>query len=812
MDNPNLIAAKRLAALGIAVFPCNQTKRPQPGVRWKEEATTDEARITSWWRRWPGSLPAYQVGRHGMLAIDLDGDFGFEDWDKVRGDHEEPPVRLRTPGGGHHIFFKQDGSFGNSRGTLPPKRKNPVTSEDEGIDIRGAAGYVVAEGAVMPDGRTYEPVDNFVGLIEALEADTVPPLPEWLAEILQPPQTEKGIPLSAGDQSAAGIPIAEQNQSAGAVTKAVILPGDRPSDFFRRVNEAALARLDAWVSTLFPGARHQPGTGAYRVSSRQLGRNLQEDLSIAPTGIVDFGVADMGDPRGGKRTPIDLVQEYGGAPDVREASRWLCEQLGIDFDALWRETHPEPDNEIRLGQINGLSAPGEGTDDTDDPEEDEGEAAPIDEALTHVDGVLGEMVDWIADCSPTGNRLLALSAALPLMGTLLGRRMATPTQGGGGLELYVISLLQSGGGKSVPMTAIARLMEVAGLDNQHIAPPEFRSGAAFGDFMCRQPLSLSIIDEVADYLSVVLADRQQGHQIELEKLLKEQWGKGFASLRTAHSKSSGSGKVFAPCYSIYGATTPEAFFRTIKSRHVTGGFANRLTVINAAGSGGDREPTGSVRNPPDSLIDGVKTMYALGASGRGNLSSFIDKNAAVDPDPVIVPWASQEAQDEFSAFERECRELVDSLGELGKIYGRTAFMAAKIATIRACGRISPVTADDMRWGIAIARQSADLFRAELAGNMLDPLSAGELLRKIAEQFRRPTKRGQELMAKYGAMTLPRRFLWRNLKHHTNRHPGEFDSALKAMEANGEVKLGKMTVPGAKDMPVVMYGSGRRQIA
>lgn len=723
MDNPNLTAALRLAALGIAVFPCNQTKRPQPGVRWKEEATTDEARIASWWRRWPNSLPAYQVGRHGMLVVDLDGDFGFEDWDKVRGEHEEPPVRLRTPGGGHHLFFKQNGSFGNGRGSLPPKRKNPVTNEDEGIDIRGAAGYVVAEGAVMPDGRSYEPVDNFVGLIEALESDSVPPLPEWLAEILR----DKGM-----------APVAATPIASPTTVSARPASGDRPSDFFRRVNESALARLDDWVGALFPGARHQPGTGAYRVSSRQLGRNLQEDLSIAPTGIVDFGVADMGDPRGGKRTPIDLVQEYGGAPDVREASRWLCGQLGIDFDDLWRETHPEPDIEIRLKAPDALGS-AEVVDD-DDPEEDESEATPIDEALTHVDGILGEMVDWIADCSPTGNRLLALSAALPLMGTLLGRRMATPTQGGGGLELYVISLLQSGGGKSVPMTAIARLMEVAGLDNQHIAPPEFRSGAAFGDFMCRQPLSISIIDEVADYLSVVLADRQQGHQIELEKLLKEQWGKGFASLRTAHSKSSGSGKVFAPCYSIYGATTPEAFFRTIKSRHVTGGFANRLTVINAAGSGSEREPTGSVRHPPDRLIDGVKQMYALGASGRGNLSSFIDKNAAVDPDPVVVPWGRQEAQDAFCSFEHECRELVDSLGELGKIYGRTAFMAAKIATIRACGRISPVTADDMRWGIAMARQSADLFRAELSGNMLDPLSAGEMLMKVEQQFTKPTEK------------------------------------------------------------------------
>jgi hypothetical protein len=37
---------------------------------------------------------------------------------------------------------------------------------------------------------------------------------------------------------------------------------------------------------------------------------------------VDFGVADMGDPREGKRTPINIVMEYGNK-DSGEACAWL---------------------------------------------------------------------------------------------------------------------------------------------------------------------------------------------------------------------------------------------------------------------------------------------------------------------------------------------------------------------------------------------------------------------------------------------------------------------------------------------------------
>ena len=40
-----------------------------------------------------------------------------------------------------------------------------------------------------------------------------------------------------------------------------------------------------------------------------LGRDLEEDLSISPSGVKDFGVHDLDDPRQGKRTPVDLVME-----------------------------------------------------------------------------------------------------------------------------------------------------------------------------------------------------------------------------------------------------------------------------------------------------------------------------------------------------------------------------------------------------------------------------------------------------------------------------------------------------------------------
>jgi hypothetical protein len=87
------------------------------------------------------------------------------------------------------------------------------------------------------------------------------------------------------------------------------------------LNRLALANLDAWVPDLFPSA-HKTADGGYRIKSDALGRDLEEDLSISPKGIKDWGVRDQGDPRQGKRTAVELVVEYG------KTREWLEEKLG----------------------------------------------------------------------------------------------------------------------------------------------------------------------------------------------------------------------------------------------------------------------------------------------------------------------------------------------------------------------------------------------------------------------------------------------------------------------------------------------------
>jgi hypothetical protein len=178
----NVDIALRLARAGLHVFPCTPDKLPSVRGSWRENSTTDQSTIASWWRVRTSHLVAIDLGKAELLVIDGDrhpnGD-GVVNHDGVQALHDlfrEHGTSLkhhpmtRSPSGGVHIYCKNPHGFGNSEGDLP-----------KGINIRGAGGYVVAPGCVLPDGRRYVPLG--ADLVDAFQS--IPPMPEWLAEMIK---------------------------------------------------------------------------------------------------------------------------------------------------------------------------------------------------------------------------------------------------------------------------------------------------------------------------------------------------------------------------------------------------------------------------------------------------------------------------------------------------------------------------------------------------------------------------------------------------------------------------------------------------
>ena len=152
-------SAARYAARGWHVFPLvPRDKRPlyEGGFH---AATTDAARVAAWWRLDPESNIGLHPARSGLVVFDVDGPTS-DDAAGALGLLAEPTLTAATGrrflpasdpkhyADARHLYFSTVGlpagllaAFGNGR--------------LQGVEVKGAAGYVVLPPSVHPSGHRY---------------------------------------------------------------------------------------------------------------------------------------------------------------------------------------------------------------------------------------------------------------------------------------------------------------------------------------------------------------------------------------------------------------------------------------------------------------------------------------------------------------------------------------------------------------------------------------------------------------------------------------------------------------------------------
>jgi predicted P-loop ATPase len=232
------------------------------------------------------------------------------------------------------------------------------------VEILGAGQQFVAYGIHPDTNREYEWPESGPDVVPLADLPVVTEaaLREFVAAVegmlrAAGGRTKKEIDAAAEKVAESPAELARPETTADR-PKATSGPrsGAGGDNFFKAVNSAALDSLDAWVPQIFGAKAERQAAGGYRVTSADLGRALEEDLSIHPSGIQDFG------PRKGL-SPIDVVMEFGSAPSLQEAAFKLCEWLGqkpTEFG--WKETREKSERPRKAMPRD--AAPGEGDDDT----------------------------------------------------------------------------------------------------------------------------------------------------------------------------------------------------------------------------------------------------------------------------------------------------------------------------------------------------------------------------------------------------------------------------------------------------------------
>lgn len=221
MPTDKRAAALAWAARGFRVFPLSPWSKFPIKEGWTQTADNDPAYVWNTWTGPNGEALNYNIGvlTTDLCVADIDMKNGRNGWGSFTSHGGSvDTLMVRTPTGGYHAYYC---------GALVA---NGVDRQD-GIDIRGHNGYVIAPGSELPE-----------GLYELVSDQPISLAPDWLVDIAKPIRHR---------HEKADIPLIDLDQPA-AIALAAVTMRDAPSAIIgerdQRAYEWACQMRDLGVS------------------------------------------------------------------------------------------------------------------------------------------------------------------------------------------------------------------------------------------------------------------------------------------------------------------------------------------------------------------------------------------------------------------------------------------------------------------------------------------------------------------------------------------------------------------------------------
>ena len=355
--------------------------------------------------------------------------------------------------------------------------------------------------------------------------------------------------------------------------------------------------------------------------------------------------------------------------------------------------------------------------------------------LTRVPGVVGMLIDWTVASALYPNRMLALGSALVTVGTLMSRRVMTPTRGV--THLYVVGVAESSTGKQHPADCLKEAVTVAGMSR--VLCGEIKSAAALARILSVQgPIVCAVIDEYGLVLDRLVRSNATSSESSLMSDMRTLWGTQFGKqYHTAATLDRPAELIYGPAFSIFALSIPEDVGAAFKSRQIFGGFFNRHLYLI-----GDKRPPKQdpfPGNVPPKLIAGLKALVPhLGADAILKQPTSEIKSPK-DEKPISVPITAQ-VELRWGPGAKAVWDQLDLLASepdrmKQTMFARVSDMTVRLASIVAFGRGSKtVDEPDMLWARALTMRSAqDMYEAVLK-HMEDPKSHNAMCQEILEMF------------------------------------------------------------------------------
>jgi hypothetical protein len=252
-----------------------------------------------------------------------------------------------------------------------------------------------------------------------------------------------------------------------------------------------------------------------------------------------------------------------------------------------------------------------------------------------VEGLIGQVCDWINATALRPQPILTLFAVLTAFAALFGNRYSVKPFGTR-LNIYVCGIAPTGTGKDQARKCLTILFEAGGAGG-HIMGSDVTSDAAILKALEGNPSLVCLMDEIGLLLQALSGFNVASHRTGIVSMLMKLYsssGSVFKGTEYADRKRQRV-DIINPCQSVYGTSTKESLLDAYSGADAKSGNVNRWMIIE-----GDQNPETSSLNfdnpitldPPKNLVDEISNIVA-----NRTLSEFghIEISVTEDAQPLL---------------------------------------------------------------------------------------------------------------------------------------------------------------------------------
>lgn len=669
-----LDAALRYAEIGWPVFPCGPDKKPlirkDDGGSGFHDATTDVAQIAAWWSKWPKAQVGIATGAAGLCVIDLDKK------PSEQKDGVESFSRLRDENGPYGCGLVASTPRGGRHYVYlmpdPPVSCAADIIKGSGIDVRAEGGYVVAPCGI--EGREWIGGDPFDVGVDG--SSNLCPMPSWVLDLVRGGR-RSAAGEAAGIDTDGALPL--RPEQAAAIRRALSYVDNDPRDIWIRIGMAlkstgcGQAAYDLWVEWSQSSPKFDPKDQDYQWRSIREYRIDGTEIAIGTL----FHLARMGGYV--PTTEDEIVVE--GAPVPPPAPP------------------PMPKRAF--------------------PDE-----------LFNCPGLVGEIAGWMVDSSTRQQKAMCLASTICMLGAVLGRRVATPTDLR--TNVYALGIGETACGKDPGVKLPHLLLTRAGL-GKFVGPGEWKSDSGLRAALQDAPSHVCCIDEFTKLLDMMSGKQVPGHVKGIKKYLLDMW----AASNSVHLSAAYANRqlnkpvvIEQPNLCVYGVGVPAELFSSLDRGAVADGFLNRMLIVFADEQQPPRRRVGRAE-PPEDLVGRLVDLEKRVALGELERSDACPVAAMVPMSPEAEAMMEQ-INDDADARIAALRSAGDPLSDLWVRLGAHVAKLALIKCVSDYGRSGDwkIQVYDIEWAHKFVVWCLERTMAEAATRVADSQTEAQTQRVL----------------------------------------------------------------------------------